>query len=867
MKWISNLLRRPAAQPPSPPSPTTPGTPKADPDAPRPDDAPAVHADAVCHAQDKRLALGWLADLHDQDALGTVAVQARSGEVRLAAARRIDADEVLERVALASRDKDKRVHRHCAELLRLRRAAQADARRGREIADQLRALLETSPQSLSQLMALQKAVGELAPDGGAGEECGALLEAAFARLREETEVQRRLHVRLDAARRLQAELGQARWPWSDRLPGWRAGLEALKQETVPTPAWLAALSQALAAALDALESGLAGLAADDNRVDECERYLAALEHGDTMEGGARERWQALPRPASASAAQALEARWQALSTRLQPAQAAPAEAKPATEAVPDPRPAPKLDQDALRGQLDGLAQAVGAGHLADAEAAARRIKALVAGQALRGALESRWHGLQAELETLRGWARWGTGQAREKLIADAQALLAGEPPVEQLAEAVPALREAWKRLDAHAPASKAQWEGFDATLEKAYAPVAARRAEQAARQAEARTAREALCAGWEADTTWQQADFKSVEARRADLISQWRAAPQAGFRDERALRKRFDPLIEAIDRHLDAARSAEQLRREQIIQAAEALAGETDSRRAVAEAKALQQAWSGGTAAVRLRRADEQKLWQRFRSACDAVFARLDAQRAEQTAQRAQLAEARQKLLDDFAATVAGGDAAAIRQAMAGFQTEWDAARPAGRGREERRPDPLETRARAQLDEARQRLEALRRAREQARYDVLARKSALAERVETAVLADEATEAMVAEVMAAWAQLPGLPGSSERRLAQRLAEASRITPQRLADCQARRESLLLDLEIALGLPSPDHCADTRRERQLARLQDRFGPAAEQPQDPEDLLARWYATPASANPSEAPRLAAIVRHLSARPGAA
>jgi len=122
------------------------------------------------------------------------------------------------------------------------------------------------------------------------------------------------------------------------------------------------------------------------------------------------------------------------------------------------------------------------------------------------------------LETLRGWARWGTEQAREKLIADAGELLLGERDVEELAVTIPALREEWKRLNAHAPAGKAQWEHFDAALEKAYEPVAAHRAEQATRQAEARAAKEALCAEWEARIDAEQTDFKALEAERKTLV-------------------------------------------------------------------------------------------------------------------------------------------------------------------------------------------------------------------------------------------------------------------------------------------------------------------------------------------------------------
>ena len=72
-------------------------------------------------------------------------MQARSAEVRYAAARRIETSAWLEQVANASRDKDKRVYRHCADLLRQRREADTSARRALEITAELDGLLGDRP--------------------------------------------------------------------------------------------------------------------------------------------------------------------------------------------------------------------------------------------------------------------------------------------------------------------------------------------------------------------------------------------------------------------------------------------------------------------------------------------------------------------------------------------------------------------------------------------------------------------------------------------------------------------------------------------------------------------------------------------------
>jgi len=883
MKWLSKLLKKPDAKPSVPSSPATAKSAKPAEDSerlrgalaaadegerlqlaahlgrvlagqartPQAEDPPEVWVAAICHAPDKALALAWLAGLKGDARLGEVATQARGAEVRFAAAQRIETNAVLEQVAQASRDKDKRVYRHCADLLRQRRQADASARRALEIAGELRGLLDAAPLPVTPLLDLKKELSALGEAGEPGRECNGLLEQALARLQQEAEARRGLQLNQSAAMALASECASAAWPWSEQLAGWRVRLDTLSQASAGLPSWLAdqASARALGESLGEVESRLAMLAGDDERALACEQFLAPLEAGTQPDAGTAAAWDALDQPNHTDTRQVLESRWQALNPYLPPV----AVSEPAP--TPVPRAKPRVDHDAVRELLDKLEQAIEQGHLVDADAIAKQIKATPP----HGALEPRWHSLQAQLEQLRGWARWGTGQAREQLIAAAAELLNGERDVDELASAIPALREEWKRLNAHGAAAKGQWESFDTALEKAYQPVAAQRAEQAAHQAEARVAKEALCADWEAEAdgiAWDQADFKVIEARHAEMIKQWRAAPQAGFRDERGLRKRFDTLIGGIEQRLDAARAAESERREQLIAAAEALSGQTDLGLAMTKAKALQERWNHPATPVRLKRRDEEKLWKRFRAACDAVFGRRDAQRAEQAAQRQERAQSRQLVLDTFAATLTGADANGIKQALAQFRADWGASKPAAR----EAGDRLETQARDLQQQAQQQLDELRNKKHLARFELLAQRAALAERVEAAALAAKPLEAVVAEAKQAWDGLPQLPGKTESLLAQRFAGASSVTHAVLATGRETREALLLDLEIALGLPSPEACAAVRRERQLERLQNRFGAAAPLSLEAETLLTRWYATAALPDAISERRLAAVVRQL-------
>ncbi len=905
MNWFSNLLRKPAVKPSLPPPTRKPArqsvVPPIDTETlrsdlakaaddeergrvatdlgralagmrlePRKSDPPEVWVAAISHNPDKALALAWLAGLAGDVSLEAVATHGRFAEVRLAAAQTIRDPAVLERVAQHSRDKDKRVYRHCSESLRKRRQADESARRGEAIAAELRVLLNQAPLPVTHLLDLKKELAGLETAAGPMAACHDLMDRALARLQQEAEARRELQAGQNAAAALSAECREAAWPWTAQLDGWRARLDELIRTRDGLPAWLAgqAGARGLAQSVGDIESSLTALVGESERFQACEQFLDALAGGMPPDAEAVAGWEVLDKPEHPSARIPLETRWHILLDLAPPVSAVEPEAAPAVA----PKSPPRIDQDALRGQLEAMEQALEHGHLADADAALKQIKALVAGKGLRGALETRMQHAQARLEQLHGWARWGTVQAREQLIAAAEALLGDGREPDDLASAIHTLREEWKRLNSHGPAGKGQWERFDTTLEKAYQPVAARRAEQAARNAEAAAVKEALCGEWEAELAaivWEHADYKVVEARRLAMLKQWRAAPKAGFGQERALRKRFDALLGSIDDRLEAARRGEFERREQLIAAAEALRDDADLGRAMTEAKALQGRWRQEATGPRLGRGDEQALWQRFRAACDTVFARRDAQHAEQSALREEMEKTRLGLLDAFAAIAAGNDANGIERALDRFRTDWSATEKAPAKREPGKrakgeaEDGLAARWRGLQLQAQQRIDALRQEAYRARFEHMAHKAALAERVEAAAVAGEASDDVIAGARREWGELPRLPGRLEVLLAERFAAATGAAREALAAGLKTREALLIDLEIALGLPTPEGYAEVRRQRQLERLQMRFGNDSSGQEEAETLLAQWYATAATPDPACERRIGAVAGKLATR----
>jgi hypothetical protein len=230
-----------------------------------------------------------------------------------------------------------------------------------------------------------------------------------------------------------------------------------------------------------------------------------------------EGWRALPPLPDAALARVMDQRF-AQWLRQQDSVALPPAERPALVKAPKPAPArparsrgPSADErqqlDALlaqaeaslaEGQLGGLAQQLAAFDAAlDAMGAA-----LHSGDAMLG----RHQIVLAELARLKGWQQWGGGQAREGLVTEAEALArltlaAADPstadaPVLQLkphADAIQDLRKRWRALDRlGAAAPQTLWQRFDAGLQTAYQPVAAKQAVLKAARQDNLAAREAL---------------------------------------------------------------------------------------------------------------------------------------------------------------------------------------------------------------------------------------------------------------------------------------------------------------------------------------------------------------------------------------
>lgn len=754
--------------------------------------APALReqVDALCAATNAARGVAGLAQLESEPALAEVAQRAGSWEVRLAAAQRISDPDLLARIVEATRHRDNRVYQHCSDLLRARRRSLGHAMRAAELAAAFRGILaarsERQALPADRFDALAAELNSLRQECDVPQECLDLAAAVRERLLEEAQALRDLGADAAEAEALCARIVQT-VPSAQLLDAeiFRTQLKEVIERSSRRVAWLAGhpTAVALSHSMDRAQAALDALAVAAEAVEPAHSAPAAGE---------------------ASARPALTA------SSVDSARSAPA-----ALSVPSAG-----EREAVRELLERLALQLEAGQLAEAEETERRLIEKANAGPLPESLMRRLRRERAQLGRMRDWARWGDDQARAQLIRAAEELLQGKRDAEALATAVSGLRDEWKRLDASRHAPRKQWERFDAVLTRAFRPVLEFRARRAAEEKAAVAAKASFCdqcEAWAASIDWQRAEFRSIAARRHELRTRWRALAFAGFREERRLRKRFDKQLKAVEGRLAAARQAETSRREALIGEADALREAPQLGEAIKAVVALQAKWKDGGLGVDFARHDEQAHWQRFRRACDAVFARRDAQRAARDAERDRHLDERKKLLAEFESALAGNDAGAVARAQAQFKRAWGGAQRNARDKR----DALEGRARDLVRKAECGIAALRSDAARNRFELLARNSASA-----------------------------------------AAQASKAD---LDKGRAVREALLLDLELALGLASPAAASDARRARQMLKLQERFRPGNTESPDAETLALRWYATAARSDPEHDSRMSAIVEALIKRTG--
>ena len=764
----------------------------------------------------------------DEAAAAEFILQSPFSELRLAAAELLQGREHLERVYGAMRNVDRRVAKLVHGRLDAIRHHEAELRRGEDTLAQARAML-------GDVLLTPNHVGELdrkwsvirAPELAADFE--AVRAQLGARLEAQVQLQRAMIDRLTALRQLDgqgldaAALGEALARLQQEQtaaladPGHPSLPRALVGEVSNE---LARLTASLATA----EKDAAALAARDAALT----AWAAQPQEELTPDALRRDWQRLPAMPANAATEALQARFDALLASFPQAIRKP---KPVQVAAPaDSGAAHAKDKgadQAFLDQMEALEAALQQGSLGTAAEIDKSLKdAKDKGVRLTGSqLEQLTH-LRADLKRLSDWARWGGNVSREELIKTVETLATQNLAMGELAKKVGSMRERWKALDTlSGPAPRSLWERFDAACSAAYAPAAAH-FRQLADERHANAARgQALVEEAQAEIANLQqdnADWKHVSATVQRLRTAWSHLGAVDRKEKKRLDGLFSEALTTLQRPLENQRKVEVAVREQLIEEVHKL--DPNERHAVDMLRELQSRWQDHARALPLERKAEQALWQRFRAACDALFAARKEHAHAADSERRTHEAAKEALCVRLEAAAPDATPSNVARMLRDAAAEWQAIGPVPRAHEAR----IEGRYQAAVAQVQAQVAEVRRAADTVLAGVVRDKLRLIQALETALAdpdSNAGTHTQGDDWRTRWAALAPVDGGYEPILQKRFdAALAALEGDRAAyarQLQENRPRLLNDLlrlEIAAGIDSGAEFARDRLRLQVEVLQ-------------------------------------------------
>ncbi len=817
-------------------------------------DSQALLEQIATNAQSSKVRLAAIRKLQRSAVLVTCALEDPVAANRWAAVECLQDKQGLEQVLRQIGKRDKRVHRLARSKLRAIAEAEALPKRIRQECEALCETLESLgrfdqwAQDYGRFALIERRWSELASQVEA--HLQARYEQGRARFLQAYEAYQREHAAQLAEEAARAANRKERESLIDKLrqaQGERAHLEEIRREAVarweslaPLPeAQGQPLTEAYEVALQALDQRIETLRIQQeakDRLAQCseaaQRLLEAHQPVDRKQIRAiyqeLQTLQGVP-GLNPLALKALEETHQALQARLQKQVQ---QVKQRLAQVP--------------AQLAELQEALEAGELKRAEALFQRLKDCAEKAEKSGLPAKQFRSLREQLKTLapqvrelQQWRRWSTDSRRTELCQAMESLVDAALSEEARALQLQALQSEWKRLDRAGSPNQALWERFQQASEQVYARCKPYFERLAAEREAARQAREALCQELEdflAQVDWEQVDWKKLQQAERDMRRRWEELGETEGRHRRALEKRFRKAMKRLDDQLKAERDRNRAWRLKLIEQVEKLREAPNLEDAIETCKRLQRQWH---TTVPCRKKEENQLWHRFRTACDAVFARrrqrYEAQRAEEQENLA-LRESLCAEVERLAAEET--DLETLEDRWRALEARW----------EETQELPLPKGTARTLNqrwkEAVQRLERQKQrcwiALRQGTLEALASRAALCEQLERGSDAAQAQE-----IQAAWENLPPLEdlrlqNAMEARFQRALEGLPQGPSALLEENRRKRAEICLQLEILAGIDSPPECARERLAFQVNRLQHHMGAGERDALEAADrLLEAWY----------------------------
>ena len=273
----------------------------------------------------------------------------------------------------------------------------------------------------------------------------------------------------------------------------------------------------------------------------------------------------------------------------------------------------------------------------------------------------------ARLNEIHDWQGFAIEPKKLDLISRMEALSDQAEDPDVLAGKIKAMQAEWKSLGHLAPHRDQElWHAFKKAADKAYEPCKAAFAQRAAHYAQNVERRMELIrqlADYDQKMHWPEAEGNGEDYQSPDwkLVQKTLDTARDAFRNikpvdrkgERKTQKKLKIVCDRIYGHIKQEYERNIALKESLAERARELVEKEDLQAAISQAKTIQREWKQvGMTPLRV----DRKLWKKFRSACDEVFARLDQERKQnRQAMDGKIQEA-EEVLQQAKTLVASGD-------------------------------------------------------------------------------------------------------------------------------------------------------------------------------------------------------------------
>jgi exonuclease SbcC len=275
--------------------------------------------------------------------------------------------------------------------------------------------------------------------------------------------------------------------------------------------------------------------------------------------------------------------------------------------------------------LDELEKAIEQGEARKADKWMRKVERSEADlNKLPSALQNRTKALSAKLQELKDWQGFAVQPKKEQLCEEMELLIHSELPPQERSNAIKALQAQWKELDLTDPVHSSKlWNRFKSASDQAYAPCEQFFEQQ--RQARRYNLEQRQLIVKELTAYLDQIDWGTTYWRDVETVlntakKEWKQYVPVDRGPGQKVQTAFNDLIVSTESHFKAIKEESLHKKQALIDQARALAESEDPIAAANSAKELQSHWKEAGPTFH---SQERKLWMAFRAACDTIFERL----------------------------------------------------------------------------------------------------------------------------------------------------------------------------------------------------------------------------------------------------